>query len=116
MENNAVRQQGGYPVQTYGLYHSENEHDACGVGLVADLNNIPSHQIVLHGLTVLKNLMHRGAAGCDPETGDGAGLLLALPDQFFRREIPQLPPRGQYGVAMIFGGVGQAEIEAIVAG
>ena len=62
-----------------GLYRSEYEHDACGVGLVADLGNKASHAIVAAGLTVLKRLLHRGATGNDPETGDGAGLLLKIP-------------------------------------
>ena len=68
-----------------GLYRREYEHDACGVGLVADISNKPSHAIVTHGLTVLKRLMHRGATGNDPETGDGAGLLVRIPDNFFRK-------------------------------
>ena len=93
------------PVADSGLYSFANEHDACGVGLVADLNNQPSHRIVEMGLTVLKRLMHRGAAGGDPDTGDGAGLLLALPHEFFRREMGEaLPEPGRYGVAMIFAG------------
>ena len=82
------------------LYDPANEHDACGVGLVANVNNIASHQIVLQGITVLKRLMHRGAAGGDPETGDGAGLLLSMPHKFFRKVCVDLPER--YGVAMFF--------------
>ena len=82
------------------LYDPANEHDACGVGLVANINNVASHQIVLQGITVLKRLMHRGAAGGDPETGDGAGLLLSMPHKFFRKLYPTLPER--YGVAMFF--------------
>ena len=82
------------------LYDPANEHDACGVGLVANINNVASHQIVLQGITVLKRLMHRGAAGGDPETGDGAGLLLSMPHKFFRKLYPELPSR--YGVAMYF--------------
>ena len=97
-----------------GLHRFEDERDACGVGLVAELSNRPSHRLVEQALTVLRNLMHRGAAGGDPETGDGAGLLLSLPDRFFRRERPELPPPGHYGVAMIFGGTGdEAELEAL---
>ncbi len=105
------------PIPDTGLYSFNNEHDACGVGLVADLNNVPSHRIVEMGMTVLKRLMHRGAAGGDPDTGDGAGLLLAIPDEFFREECGgDLPDVGSYGVAMIFGGRGrEAEIEAIIA-
>ena len=87
-----------------GLYDPRFEHDACGVGLVADLNNRPSHRIVEQGLTVLRRLAHRGAAGWDPETGDGAGLLTALPDAFFRARVKGLPE--VYAVAMVFGGEG----------
>ena len=72
-----------------GLYRREYEHDACGVGLVADISNTPSHAIVTHGLTVLKRLMHRGATGNDPETGDGAGLLLKIPHAFFRKVLAE---------------------------
>ena len=98
-----------------GLYNSVNEHDACGVGMVADLNNRPSHRIVEQGLTVLRRLTHRGAAGWDPETGDGAGILTALPDGFFRARVANLPERGAYGVAMLFGGVGLEQgLEAIL--
>ena len=95
-----------------GLYRSEYEHDACGVGLVADLNGTPSHAIVAAGLTVLKRLMHRGATGNDPETGDGAGLLLQIPKAFFRKA---LGIDGDFGVGMLFGGEGEeAAIEAAV--
>lgn len=96
-----------------GLYDPQFEHDACGVGLVADLNGCPSHRIVEQGLTVLRRLAHRGAAGWDPETGDGAGLLLALPDAFFRARVKDLPE--VYAVAMVFGGEGrEADFEAIL--
>ena len=78
------------PVEENGLYRFGNEHDACGVGMVADLNNVPSHKIVMMGLTVLKRLMHRGASGGDPNTGDGAGLLLSIPDEFFRKNVASL--------------------------
>ena len=78
-----------------GLYRNEYEHDACGVGLVADLNGAASHDIVTDGLTILKRLIHRGATGNDPETGDGAGILLRIPDEFFRAKFPDLPPCGQ---------------------
>ncbi|MBQ7696934.1 MAG: glutamate synthase large subunit [Lentisphaeria bacterium] len=107
-----------FQAQPAGLYRPEDEHDACGVGLVADLGRRASHRIVEQGITILRRLMHRGAAGSDPETGDGAGLLLALPDAFFRRVVPEeLPAPGKYAVAMLFGGIGaEAEIEKIVAG
>ena len=89
------------------LYDPRNEHDACGVGLVADLNNRASHSIVERGIRVLKHLMHRGATGNDPETGDGAGILVRIPDGFFRREVAGLPEAGRYGIAMVFGGKGE---------
>ena len=92
-----------------GLYDPAFEHDACGVGLVADLSAVPSRRVIESGLTVLKRLMHRGAAGSDPETGDGAGILLSMPDAFFRRLFPSLPPKGRYAVAMLFGGTGDEE-------
>ncbi|MBR6463383.1 glutamate synthase subunit alpha, partial [bacterium] len=85
-----------------GLYDQSFEHDACGVGLVVDLNNASSHEVIVSGLSVLKNLTHRGATGNDPLTGDGAGLLFQIPDAFFRRVVPNLPPLGQYAVAMVF--------------
>ncbi len=87
-------------MQAQALYDPANEHDACGVGLVANINNIASHQIVVQGITVLKRLLHRGATGGDPETGDGAGLLLSMPHKFFHKIYNELPNR--YGVAMIF--------------
>ena len=89
-----------------GLYSPEQEHDACGVGVVADIKGRKSHQIIEEGLQVLINLGHRGAAGSDPETGDGAGILIQMPHSLFRRESGrlgfQLPPNGEYGVGMVF--------------
>ena len=88
-----------------GLYRGEFEHYACGVGLVANLSGEASHEIVVNALTVLKRLMHRGATGNDPETGDGAGLLMKIPRRFFDRFLPGAT--GAYGIAMIFGGEGE---------
>ena len=89
-----------------GLYHPYNEHDACGMGLVASIRGEKSHEIIRKGLEVLINLTHRGAAGCDPETGDGAGILIQIPHAFFVRECTELgwklPSAGEYGVAMCF--------------
>src|SRR5687767_2340745 len=89
-----------------GLYHPANEHDACGVGFVAHIKGKKSHSIVEQGLTVLRNLTHRGAVGWDPKLSDGAGLLIQIPDRYFREEMAKqgvkLPPRGQYGVGMVF--------------
>ncbi len=89
-----------------GLYHPHNEHDACGMGLVASIRGEKSHEIIRKGLEVLINLTHRGASGCDPETGDGAGILIQIPHAFFVRECTELgwklPDAGEYGVAMCF--------------
>src|SRR5579875_873249 len=92
--------------QAQGLYLPTFERDACGVGFVVDLHGRKSHQIIQMGLQVLDNLTHRGACGCDPLTGDGAGILLQLPDTFFRQPAAglhfTLPAAGQYAVAMVF--------------
>ena len=89
-----------------GLYSPELEHDSCGVGVVADIKGRKSHKIIEEGLQVLINLGHRGAAGSDPETGDGAGVLLQMPHEFFRGECERLgfmlPAEGRYGVGMVF--------------
>jgi glutamate synthase (NADPH/NADH) large chain len=89
-----------------GLYHPAHEHDACGIGFVVNIKNEPSHDIILKGLEILINLAHRGACGCDSETGDGAGVLIQLPHEFFSRETAalgfSLPAPGEYGVAMCF--------------
>ena len=89
-----------------GLYDPANEHDACGVGFIAHIKGKQSHEIVTRGLQILKNLTHRGAVGADPLAGDGAGILLQMPDQFLREECAKqgitLPATGDYGVGMIF--------------
>ncbi|HEV8248071.1 MAG TPA: glutamate synthase subunit alpha, partial [Polyangiaceae bacterium] len=89
-----------------GLYDPAFEHDACGLGFVATLSGNPTHQIVKQGLEILANLTHRGAAGCDPCTGDGAGVLLQLPHEFYKAELAsegiELPGPGDYAVAMCF--------------
>lgn len=89
-----------------GLYNPKNEHDACGVGFVVNIHGKKSHGIVKQGLEILTNLTHRGATGYDPKLGDGAGLLIQMPDQFFRDEAEklniQLPDAGCYGIGMIF--------------
>ena len=95
----------GLPVEQ-GLYDPRNEHDACGIGFVVNINGEKSHEIIQKGLQILINLSHRGACGCDPETGDGAGILIQIPHQFFARECSQLgftlPPPGTYGIGMVF--------------
>jgi glutamate synthase (NADPH) large chain len=93
-------------IDKQGLYDPANEHDACGVGFVAHIKGKKSHTIVEQGLTVLRNLTHRGAVGWDPKLSDGAGLLIQIPDRFYREEMARqgikLPPAGQYGVGMVF--------------
>jgi glutamate synthase (NADPH/NADH) large chain/glutamate synthase (ferredoxin) len=93
-----------YPLpQAEGLYDPRYEHDACGVALVARLDNVPSHEVVDKGLLAVENLEHRGATGADARTGDGAGMLLQMPHAFFRSNVDfELPERGQYGVAVCF--------------
>ncbi|HAI09251.1 MAG TPA: glutamate synthase subunit alpha, partial [Dehalococcoidia bacterium] len=90
----------------FGLYSPEQEHDSCGVGVVANIKGVKSHQIVSEGIQVLINLGHRGACGRDPETGDGSGVLIQMPDSFFRIECASLgitlPPLDEYGVGMVF--------------
>src|SRR5262245_14564274 len=86
-----------------GLYAPEYEHDACGVCFVARLDAAPQHETVVRALQALENLEHRGAAGADPNTGDGAGILIQIPDAFFRGVVgPELPEAGCYGVGMCF--------------
>jgi len=96
--------QGTWPKQ--GLYDPAFEHDACGVGFVANVRGEKSHDVVEKGIRVLENLEHRGACGCDPDSGDGAGLLVQIPDAFLRRELAKqsvaLPAPGKYAVAMLF--------------
>ncbi len=93
-------------LQDNGLYSSGNEHDACGVGFVAHIKGKKSHAIVQGALKILENLDHRGAVGADKLMGDGAGILIQLPDQLYRAEMAkqgvELPPPGEYGVGMIF--------------
>ena len=89
-----------------GLYDPKNEHDACGVGFVAHIKNEKSHRIIEQGLEILLRLTHRGAAGADPREGDGAGILIQMPDAFFRAVSADLdfdlPAEGEYGVGMVF--------------
>lgn len=89
-----------------GLYDPAMEHDACGVGFVAHIKGQKSHSIVEQGLLILKNLTHRGAVGADPLMGDGAGVLIQIPDQLYRDDMiakgVKLPAPGDYGVGMVF--------------
>ena len=91
------------PSGRIGLYDPSYEHDACGVAMVAKLDGEPSHETVRRAIVALENLEHRGAAGADPNTGDGAGMLLQLPDEFLRAAMDEdLPPPGAYGVCVCF--------------
>ncbi len=89
-----------------GLYDPAHEHDACGVGFVVHVKGQRSHSIVEQALTVLINLLHRGACGCEANTGDGAGILIQMPDRFFRREVASLgftlPAERHYGAGFVF--------------
>jgi glutamate synthase (NADPH/NADH) large chain len=94
------------PPERQGLYDPRNEHDACGVGFVANIKGRKSHEVVQSGLKILVNLDHRGAVGADPLVGDGAGILIQIPDGLYRawaeEEVVNLPPAGEYAVAMCF--------------
>ncbi len=111
----------GWPAE--GLYDPRNEHDACGVAFVATLTGVASHEIVLKGLTALRNLDHRGASGAEPNSGDGAGILMQVPHQFLRGVFDvTLPGAGEYAVGMAFlpdsddeCATAQAGIEALAA-
>jgi glutamate synthase domain-containing protein 2/glutamate synthase domain-containing protein 1/glutamate synthase domain-containing protein 3 len=100
-----MTQRPGLPAKQ-GLYDPANEHDACGVGFVVNLHGVKSHRIVRQGLEVLEHLTHRGACGCDPLTGDGAGILMQMPHEFFAAVAPQagikLPEPGDWAVGNVF--------------
>ena len=86
-----------------GLYDPANEHDACGVAMVATLNKLPTHEIVAKALTALRNLEHRGASGAEPDSGDGAGILIQIPDKFYRSVVDfNLPSVGKYATGIFF--------------
>ena len=100
-----MKKTSGY-LQQQGLYHPDYEKDGCGVGFVTNVNGAKSNKIIKSGIEVLKNLLHRGATGADSETGDGAGLLIQIPHEFFKEELEKeaihLPNEGNYAVGMIF--------------
>ncbi len=89
-----------------GLYDPRFEHDSCGVGFIVNIKGNKTHSIVRDGVKILENLTHRGACGCDPKTGDGAGILIQMPDEFFRQECAKsnitLPAFGDYGAGIVF--------------
>ncbi|MFE7355458.1 glutamate synthase large subunit [Streptomyces sp. NPDC057543] len=102
MRTDAWSPMDGRPAQQ-GMYDPRNEHDACGVGFVATLTGVASHELVEQALTVLRNLEHRGATGSEPDSGDGAGILLQVPDTFLRDEVAfDLPEAGAYAVGIAF--------------
>jgi glutamate synthase (NADPH/NADH) large chain len=92
--------------ESQGLYDPRYEHDACGVGFIADIKNRKTHDIIEQGLEILRNLTHRGAVGADPLAGDGAGILIQMPDAFLRAEASRagvtLPEQGHYGAGIVF--------------
>jgi glutamate synthase domain-containing protein 1 len=98
--------QSPWPPARQGLYDPAHERDACGLGFIAHIKGHKSHAIVTQGLSILKNLTHRGATGADPLQGDGAGILIQIPDAFLRRACGRqgltLPAAGHYGVGMVF--------------
>ena len=102
--NEALLPEGMKPA--HGLYNPAHEHDACGVGFIANIKNEASHKVISDGLLILKNLEHRGAVGADPKAGDGAGILIQIPHGFFNEEATRLgfalPGPGNYGVGMLF--------------
>ncbi|MBM3521292.1 MAG: hypothetical protein FJX63_11115, partial [Alphaproteobacteria bacterium] len=89
-----------------GLYDPAREHDACGIGLIANIGNVKSHRMIADGLAILKNLEHRGAVGADPKAGDGSGIMIQIPHGFFAAEAKrlgfELPPARHYGVGFLF--------------
>jgi len=92
--------------ESIGMYNPEFEHDSCGVGFVANIKGERSHEIVQNGIEILENLKHRGAVGCDPKTGDGAGITTQIPHEFFVMECDRLdidlPKQGNYGAGLVF--------------
>lgn len=85
-----------------GLYDPQNEKDACGVGLLVNINGVKSHQLVEKGLQVLEHMVHRGAEGADPKTGDGAGIMVQIPHEFILLQGIAVPEKGRYGSGLVF--------------
>jgi glutamate synthase domain-containing protein 1 len=96
----------GQRPDSQGLYDPQFEHDSCGVGFVVDIKGRPSHRVIELGIQLLVNLLHRGACGCEANTGDGAGILIQMPDRFLRKEAQALgfalPGAGDYGAGLVF--------------
>ena len=85
-----------------GLYDAENEHDACGVGMLVNIHGGKSHELVESALKVLENMRHRGAEGADNKTGDGAGIMLQIPHEFILLQGIPVPEKGKYGTGLLF--------------
>ena len=104
-------------IKKQGLYDPINEKDSCGIGFVASIKGVASHQIVKDGLQILENLEHRGATGCEPNTGDGAGILMQISHKFFTKIAKELkinlPEKGRYGVGMIYLPPNESQSKAI---
>ena len=115
--NNNVKFRAKFP-EPQGLYHPENEHDACGVGFICNLHGKKSHDIIHHALEILVRLTHRGASGSDPLTGDGAGILLQIPHKFYQKKCAEigihLPGEKEYGTGLVFLPKDQTEREACI--
>ncbi|MDY3857804.1 MAG: hypothetical protein SO006_02910, partial [Muribaculaceae bacterium] len=89
-------------MKSRGLYRPENEKDACGVGLLVNVKGIKSHRLVEQGLQVLEHMVHRGAEGADPKTGDGAGIMVQIPHEFILLQGIPVPEKGRYGTGLVF--------------
>ena len=105
MKGKQTIQNVGLP-EKQGLYDPKFEKDNCGIGFIANIKGEKSHEIVEKGLLILKNLSHRGATGCDETTGDGAGIMIQIPHEFFKKKCREnkidLPQEGKYAVGMVF--------------
>ena len=97
-----------------GLYRAENEHDACGVGMIVNIHGGKSHELVDSALKVLENMKHRGAEGADNKTGDGAGIMLQIPHEFILLQGIPVPEKGNYGTGLVFLPKDAAEQEQIL--
>ena len=117
-ENLFINPTSVYPTQhgpsAEGLYSPENEHDACGVGMIVDIHGNKSHELVDQALRVLENMKHRGAEGADNKTGDGAGIMLQIPHEFILLQGIPVPEKGKYGTGLIFLPKGEEEQKHIL--
>lgn len=90
------------PQYRHGLYSPDNEHDACGVGMIVNLHGTKSHDLIDSALRVLENMKHRGAEGADSKTGDGAGIMIQIPHEFILLQGIPVPEKGKYGTGLVF--------------